>query len=165
MPPHHLVLRGPALIRAATDADASAIIALIWRCWSGYPGTVMDVEGEEPNLRAPASYYLHRGGRLWVTPDVSGMAATRPRTGAEWEICRMYVHPDRHGTGLGHALLDVAEAHAAGQGAVRLVLWTDKRFERAHRFYEKRGYRRFGQPRALHDKSGTVEYCYVRPVP
>ena len=125
----------------------------------------MDVEREEPNLRAPASYYLHRGGRLWVTPGLTGMAATRPRHGAEWEICRMYVHPDHHGTGLAHALLDHAEAHAAAMGAVRLVLWTDTRFTRAHRFYERRGYTRFGGVRALHDQANTHEYSYASPFP
>ena len=116
-------------------------------------------------MRAPASYYLHRGGRMWVTEGVTGTVAARPTQGAEWEICRMYVHPDLHGTGLAHTLLDHAEAHVAKQGATRLVLWTDTRFARAHRFYERRGYARFGQARALHDRSNTHEFAYASPSP
>lgn len=114
-------------------------------------------------MRAPASHYLGHGGQLWVTEGLTGMVGTQPLQDAEWEICRMYVHPDHHGTGLAHALLDHAEAHAAANGAARLVLWTDTRFNRAHRFYERRGYARFGPVRALHDQSDSHEYGYARP--
>jgi GNAT superfamily N-acetyltransferase len=92
------------------------------------------------------------------------MIATRPLGGDVWEICRVYVDPSLHGGGLGHALLDVAEAHAMAQGAVRLVLWSDTRFERAHRFYEKRSYVRDGPIRVLHDISASLEFGYAKPV-
>ena len=116
-------------------------------------------------MRAPASHYLNHGGRLWVTDGVDGMVGTRPLHAAEWEICRMYVHPDHHGTGLAHTLLDHAEAYAVQQGAIQLILWTDTRFTRAHRFYERRGYVRFGPVRALHDLSNTHEFAYASPSP
>lgn len=122
------------------------------------------MDREEPWLRALASHYRHRGGALWVADDggVAGMIATLPRRAAEWEIAKVYVSPDRHGTGLAHTLLDHAEAHALVRGAVRLTLWTDTRFVRAHRFYERRGYERFGQVRALHDLSGSLEFGYAK---
>ena len=41
-------------------------IALIETCWSDYPGCVLDVDTEAPELRALASYYRGRGGMLWV---------------------------------------------------------------------------------------------------
>lgn len=124
----------------------------------------MDVERHAPGLRAPASHFIGRGGRLWVAADGAGMAGVLPTQAAAWEVCRMYVHPSQHGTGLAHRLLDVAEAHAAVQGAVRLVLWTDTLFVRAHRFYEKRGYERFGEPQVWTDGSGIVEYGYAKAV-
>ena len=43
-----------------------------------------------------------------------------------------------------------------------MVLWTDTRFSRAHRFYEKRGYARVGAARALGDLCGSWEYQYAR---
>jgi GNAT superfamily N-acetyltransferase len=67
------------------------------------------------------------------------------------------------GTGLADRLLDRAEAHAIAAGARWLALWTDTRFERAHRFYERRGYVRSGLVRALGDLSNTTEFRYAKP--
>jgi GNAT superfamily N-acetyltransferase len=120
-----------------------------------------------PELRALASYYDGRGGALWTTEldgRVVGMVATVPHDTDAWEICRMYVHPALHGTGLGHRLLDLAEAHAGDVGAPRLVLWSDTRFERAHRFYEKRSYVRSGPLRVLHDISQSLEFAFAKPL-
>ena len=72
--------------------------------------------------------------------------------------------PDLHGGGLGHRLLDTAEAHARAAGAQRLVLWSDTRFDRAHRFYEKRSYIRSGPIRVLDDISNSLEFAYAKPV-
>jgi GNAT superfamily N-acetyltransferase len=158
-------------IRAGLDSDAEAFIALIWSCWSRYPGIRLDVDGEMPELRALASYYGAKGGRLWAAEAegrLVGMIATCSLVAGEasgvWEICRVYVDPALHGAGLGHALLDLAETHAIDSGASRLVLWTDTRFDRAHRFYEKRSYVRSGPVRVLHDISNSLEYVYAKPV-
>jgi GNAT superfamily N-acetyltransferase len=125
----------------------------------------LDVDAEAPELFALASYYATQHGALWVADDGVGMVATRPVAGTTWEICRIYVHPDRHGAGLGPALLHTAEAHAIAAGARTLTLWTDTRFARAHRFYEKQHYRRDQTTRALGDKGGTIEYHYAKAVP
>jgi GNAT superfamily N-acetyltransferase len=162
-------------IRPGEDADAEQLIALIGACWALYPGVRMDVDGEMPELHALATYYYaHAGGALWVAEDagaVIGMAATKPSANVAgsqkspiWEICRVYVHPSQHGTGIGHALLDIAEAHAIASGAARIVLWSDTRFARAHRFYEKRSYVRAGPIRVLHDISNSLEFAYAKPV-
>ncbi len=155
------------VIRDGRDADGLAIIALIWACWSAYPGVRMEVGREMPELRALATYYGSQGGRLWIAQSgdpVVGMIAVCPRDGGIWEICRVYVDPSRHGAGLGHTLLDLAERHAIAAGAERLALWSDTRFERAHRFYQKRGYVRSGPVRVLNDVSNSLEYGYGKPV-
>ncbi len=155
------------MIRAGLDGDASGIIALIRRCWADYPGCILDVDREEPGLLTPASYFAGRGGALWVAESagiVIGMAAVALMDGPIWEVCKVYVHPDRHGAGLAHALLDRAEQHAIAAGAIRLCLWTDTRFDRAHRFYEKRSWVRDGPIRALDDLSNSLEFGYAKPV-
>ncbi len=127
----------------------------------------MDVDGEMPELHALASYYRDQGGALWVMESdgaIAGMIATRPAQDTAWEICRVYVSPDRHGAGLAHTLLDTAEAHAIVSGATKLFLWSDTRFDRAHRFYEKRSYVRHGGVRALQDRSNSLEFGYAKPV-
>lgn len=169
MPAHPDVLRRAALItrepvlRAGRDEDAAGFIGLIGRCWADYPGVVLDVDREEPQLRALASYFAEQGGALWVAGDVQGMAAVRPQEKGLWEVCKVYVHPDLHGAGWGAALMDAAEGHAAARGATELELWSDTRFLRAHRFYAKRGYAR-GAWRALHDLSATEEWRLTRAV-
>jgi GNAT superfamily N-acetyltransferase len=173
-------LRGPALtlaqdhvaiasdvIRPGRDEDAAGFISLIERCWADYPGIVFDVDAEMPELRALATYYAGKGGVLCAAEcndAIAGMIATIPLGDGVWEICRVYTLPSAHGGGLGHRLLDQAETHARRQGATRFALWSDTRFDRAHRFYEKRGYIRHGPIRALHDLSHSLEFSYVKPV-
>lgn len=123
---------------------------------------MLDVDLEAPELRTLASHYAARGGALWIAGDGEGMVATAPDEEGAWEICRVYVHPRQHGTGLGARLLATAEAHAAASGARTLFLWTDTRFERAHRFYEKQGYRRTGEMCELHDIANSIEYRFVK---
>ncbi|HSU07137.1 MAG TPA: GNAT family N-acetyltransferase [Acetobacteraceae bacterium] len=156
-----------AAIRPGRDADAQGFIDLIEACWSEYPGTVMDVDREMPELRALASYHRDRGGALWAAEAAGrlvGMIGAYPHDGGSWEISRVYVRREHRGGGLGHRLLDVAEAHARAAGATRLSLWSDTRFDRAHRFYEKRSYVRSGPIRALNDLSNSIEFHYAKPI-
>jgi GNAT superfamily N-acetyltransferase len=169
MPQNPLFIRPPTGfgIRAGRDADGPALIALIWACWSAYPGIKMDVDAEMPELHALATYYATQGGALWIAEAggmLTGMIATRPLPDSTWEICRVYVVPAQHGFGLGHTLLDHAERHAIAAGAGRLMLYSDTRFDRAHRFYEKRSYVRRGGVRVLNDISNSLEYGYAKPV-
>ena len=155
------------MIRHGLDSDTAGFIALIGECWSKYPGVVLDVDGEMPELRRLATYYAGKGGALWIAEQdgrTTGMVATVPHDAGAWEICRVYTLPSTHGSGIGHRLLDTAEAHARAAGATRLVLWSDTRFDRAHRFYEKRGYVRSGPIRVLHDISNSLEFGYAKPV-
>lgn len=155
-------------LRAGRDEDSEGFIALIGGCWAEYPNCVLDVDGEVPELRALATYFSASGGALWVAEEAGcliGMAAARPmRQDSAWEICKVYVAAGARGTGLAHRLLDAAEQHASRQGAARLVLWTDTRFEAAHRFYEKRGFLRQGSIRILDDLSKSLEFRYTKPL-
>ncbi|WP_241671145.1 GNAT family N-acetyltransferase [Dankookia rubra] len=156
----------PGLIREGRDADAKGFIALIGACWAEYPGCVMDVDGEVPELRALATHFAGQGGMLRAAErdgQVAGMVGTKPIGDGAWEICRMYLAAGERGTGLAQRLLDTAEAHAKAAGAERLVLWSDTRFDRAHRFYEKQSYVRQGAIRALGDLSNSLEYRYAKP--
>jgi GNAT superfamily N-acetyltransferase len=153
------------VLRAGRDVDAPGIIALVGACWAEYPGCVMDVDGEVPELRALATYYADQDGALWVAEvggDVVGMVGTRPLPDGAWEICKMYVAASQRGGGLAQALIDAAEGYARERGAGVMKLWTDTRFERAHRFYEKHGYVRQPGLRELHDLSNSFEYHYIK---
>jgi GNAT superfamily N-acetyltransferase len=155
------------VIRAGRDDDGDCFIALIGACWSEYPSIILDIDGEAPELRALASHFADNGGALWAAESsgqIVGMIATYPEDGRTWAISRMYLLRKWRGCGLADRLLESAEAHALVRGAERLALWSDTRFERAHRFYERHGYRRIGPTRALNDRSNSVEFRYEKPV-
>ena len=153
--------------RAGRDDDAAAIIGLITACWDEYPGCVMDLDGENPELRALASHFAAKGGALWVAEQaggVVGMVATSPHGGGVWELHRMYVSATARGGGLASALLHTAEDHARAHGATAMELWSDTRFLRAHSFYEKHSWLRDGPIRALGDVSNSLEFCFRKPL-
>ncbi|WP_338663850.1 GNAT family N-acetyltransferase [Pararoseomonas sp. SCSIO 73927] len=156
-------------LRPGRDEDAEGFIRLIGDAWAEYPNCVLDVDAEVPELRALATHFEKVGGALWAAEDEAGdlvgMVATRPLRDDDeaWEIGRMYVAKAGRGTGLAHQLLDGAERHAVAHGAQRMILWTDTRFEAAHRFYEKRGYVRAGSIRILDDISKSLEFRYAKP--
>ncbi|MDB5369838.1 MAG: family N-acetyltransferase [Roseomonas sp.] len=157
-----------ATIRPGLDSDEASYIRLIGDAWSEFPNCILDVDGEVPELRALGTYFARTGGAVWVAEEagrVVGMVATRPLgSDRAWEICKMYVEKAQRGTGLAHTLLGGAEAHAMRAGAERLVLWTDTRFDAAHRFYEKLGFVRAGSIRILDDISKSLEFRYAKPV-
>jgi GNAT superfamily N-acetyltransferase len=155
-------------LRAGRDEDAAGFIALISACWAEYPGCVFDLDGEVPELRALATYFAEKGGAIWVFEDggrVAGMAGVSPSAQAgTWEICKMYVGRAMRGRGVAAALLARAEGHARSAGAERFELWSDTRFDRAHRFYEKHSFVRTGPIRALGDRSSTIEFHFAKPI-
>ena len=159
-------MTGGVVLRPGRDDDAEGFIRLIGDCWGEYPGCVMDVDGEVPELRALASYFANAGGALWVAEHagrVAGMVGAKPVNDGAWEVCKVYLDRGLRGGTLAHDLVAAAEAHAIRAGAVQLFLWTDTRFTRAHGFYAKRSYIRQGPIRALHDLSNTLEYRYAKP--
>lgn len=78
------------------------------------------------------------------------------------ELKSLYVAADDRRQGWGRVLVRLVERAAAESGHRKVVLWSDTRFEAAHAFYTRLGYRRTGAQRELHDLSGTREYEFVR---
>jgi GNAT superfamily N-acetyltransferase len=154
----------PPGLRPVRDPDSAALIALIEGCWSEYPGCVMDVDGEEPWLRAPASAYARKRGRLWVVEDGAGLQACAgyvPGASAA-ELKNMYVAAPARRRGLGTYLVGLVLAAARADGATRVDLWSDTRFRDAHRLYGRCGFTATGRTRDLHDLSGTTEYEFTQ---
>ncbi len=149
--------------REAVDADSDALIALIGGVFEEYPGCVMDVDGEMPELRAIASHFRGLQGRFWVAErsgSVVGCIGFAPLPSDGVQLHKLYVRADSRRCGIGAALCNLVEASARERGATHVELWSDTRFETAHLVYERRGYLRGSKTRELHDKSDTVEYFF-----
>lgn len=159
------------VVRDGRDGDADQLIRLMADVFAEYPGCVLDVDGEEPDLRAIATAYAGHGGRFWVAESPSdgrivGMVGGRPLGSADghWELKKLYVDRSARGTGLGSHLVRLVEAEAARRGAPVLELWSDTRFLDAHRLYQRLGFRRGTELRELHDLSNSVEYHFAKSV-
>ena len=162
-------------LRAVRDSDSAALIELIGSCWAEYPGCVMDVDGEERWLRAPATAYAGWGGRLWVVDGVMDVvdgddgldacAGFKPPHGGAAELKNMYVAARARRRGLGTHLVGLVLEAARETGAARVVLWSDTRFADAHRLYTRTGFVPTGRTRDLHDLSRTTEYEFSRELP
>jgi len=151
------------VIRHAADSDSHALIALIGTVYAEYPGCVLDVKNELPELLTPAAAARAEGGRWWVAElggKVVASASALPKDGAV-ELKRLYVNAASRKRGLGAHLVKLAEAEAHWRELPRVFLWTDTRFADAHRLYEKLGYTR-GSTRELNDLSNSVEYHYAK---
>ena len=154
------------LLRPVADGDAPALIRLVETLYRDYPGCVLLVDAEEPELRRPASAYAPEGD-WWVAEregEVVASVAVRPsayRSG--WgELRKLYVERQTQGQGLGAALLAFAEREMAARGWRDLHLWTDSRFDAAHRLYERAGWHRQALTRLLGDASRTTEFEFVK---
>jgi putative acetyltransferase len=80
------------------------------------------------------------------------------------DLRKLYVARAARRRGLGGHLCDLAEAQARTCGAVFIELWSDTRFTDAHRLYERRGYVRGAETRALYDLSQTIEFYFRKPL-
>jgi len=146
-------------LRTATNRDSPGIIDLVGRCFAEYPGCVLDVAGEEPELldpeRAFSSFWvLDRDGK------VMGTIGCKIQPVQRLELKKLYLDPDVRGTGWARRLVALIEDFAR-QHDIRVVeLWTDTRFENAHGLYAHLGYVKTGETRELHDQSNTVEYYF-----
>jgi len=151
-------------IRAARDADSGQIIDLIAAVFSEYPGCVLDVDGESPHLRRPASFFGEQGGQLWVVEQDGRILACGGFTehDGRFELKHLYVSAAVRRQGFANQLCQLVEEAARKRGKQRIELWTDTRFADAHRFYERRGYVRGPRTRELKDLSRSVEYYYSK---
>ena len=153
-------------IREGRDDDAWDLVGLVAECWADYPGCVMDVHGEVPELLAINSHFAARHGHFWVAEDAGrlvGSVGVHPAPAAATALLtKLYVAHRARRQGLGRRLVALVETQARAHGAATVELWTDTRFTDAHQLYESCGYQRQADTRELHDLSHSVEYRYIK---
>jgi putative acetyltransferase len=129
-------------IRAYTPADRAAVVQLVERVLTEYGFPFAQVGSLERDLDAIAERYKGAGG-FWVAEidhGIGGTIAVRPKEGRTCEIKRLYLRSDLRGRGLGQALYEHAEAFVRACGYDCIWLDSSRRFEKAHRLYERNGF-------------------------
>ena len=151
------------IVRAARDDDAGALIALIKPIFEEYEGVQFSID-EMPELTAIATSFAAAGGSFWcVERDerLIGCAGWTPSSGGVGaELKKLYVAADARRGGIASMLTQQIEQSACAGGASFVELWSDTRFEAAHRFYERHGYTRGKRTRKLDDLSRSTEFYF-----
>ncbi len=152
-------------IREAMDTDGHDVAALLGAVFSEYEGCLFAFH-EMPELQALAATFRTQAGNFFVAerllfgrPVVVGCVGFATH-GSGLELKKLYVAACERKTGLGGRLLELIESEALQKKASFIELWSDTRFVTAHRFYERRGYRKGTDTRELHDVSRTSEYRF-----
>jgi len=159
---------GPELsMWPATRDDARGVIDLIGRVYAEY-GFVYDPRVEVPDLLRFEEHYEAPRGAFFVVREedlIVGSVGVERVDGETAELHRLYLDAQLRGRGTGRALVQAALAWCRSErGITRLILWSDTRFDQAHRLYTRMGFRQTGERTLPDDLNQTREYGYERPV-
>ena len=116
----------------------------------------MHLENADADLPVADSHFARLGGAFVVLEhgaNIVGCHAVKPLNVADKVLTfrRLYLSQECRGTGQGTALMEWAITWATTAGWRRIEFWSDTRFTRAHRFFEKFGFQRDGRIRKMHD--------------
>jgi GNAT superfamily N-acetyltransferase len=142
------------------------VVALIGRVYAEY-GFVYEPRVEVPDLfDFDAHYAPPRGGFFVVRAGdtIVGSAGIERLDARRAELHRLYLDLDQRGRGTGRALTEACIEWCRRCGVDHLVLWSDTRFDRAHRLYTRMGFARTGERTIVGDANDSREYRFERPL-
>ena len=155
-----------SLISSATAEDVPGVVALIGRVYAEY-GFVYEPRVEVPDLfDFEAHYAPPRGGFFVVreTNRIVGSVGVERLDEHRAELHRLYLDAEQRGRGTGRALTEAGLAWCRERGIGHLILWSDTRFDLAHRLYTRMGFTRAGERTVVGDVNDSREYFFERPV-
>jgi RimJ/RimL family protein N-acetyltransferase len=165
--------RGPAngaggtlILSPATRTDMPGVIALIGSVYAEY-GFLYDPATEVPDLLHFEAHYQAPRGACFVVRqghEIMGSVGVERLDSDTAELHRLYLDAAVRGRGMGRALVEAVLGWCRAQAVSRLVLWSDTRFERAHRLYRRMGFRQSGERALPGDVNQTREYRFERSV-
>jgi GNAT superfamily N-acetyltransferase len=153
-------------IEPARPSDAPAVVALIGRVFAEY-GFSWDPALEVPDLLDFDRRYAGSAGAFWVARldgRVVGSVGVERLPDGQAELHRLYLDATLRGRGVGRALVETVLGWCRHAGVHRLTLWSDTRFDRAHRLYERMGFRQTAERELVDDPNDTREFGYERAV-
>lgn len=152
-------------LRPVRNKDADGLFGLIERCFAEHDGVFVERDGLDADLNTYATFLENIAGEGYVIEDrdqIVALVSCAPVDDKRYQLKRFYLDSSLRGKGLSQKMLALVEARAIAAGATSLELWSDTRFKRAHRFYEREGFTRQPQTRDLHDRSNTTEYQFIK---
>jgi putative acetyltransferase len=153
------------MLRPVQDQDATGLFALVGSCFAQHEGVFLEPDGLDRDLNAYASEMARVGGEGFVIEEAGKLIAFVSGVDlgeGAYQLKRLYLDPNQHGSGIALKLLRHIEECAHAKNAATIELWSDTRFTRAHRFYEREGYVKQAETKALHDSSNTIEFQFIK---
>jgi GNAT superfamily N-acetyltransferase len=154
------------VIEPARATDAPSVIALVGRVFAEY-GFSWDPATEVPDLFDLDRRYGGEAGAFWVARldgRVVGSVGVERLADGRAELHRLYLDASLRGRGVGRDLVETVLGWCRKAGIGRLILWSDTRFDRAHRLYERLGFTKTGERELPNDPNDTREFGYERAV-
>jgi len=154
------------VIELARATDAPAVIELIGRVFAEYHFT-WNPATEVPDLFDLERHYGGSRGAFWVArlqDEVVGSVGVQRLPDGRAELHRLYLDASLRGRGVGRALVQAVVGWCQAAGITQLTLWSDTRFDRAHRLYEGMGFTKTGEREIPDDPNDTREFGYERVV-
>ena len=148
------MLAMPVHIRPARTADSAAAAAVVRAVYDEY-GFTWDEDGYHADLLD-----VEAGYAAFFVAEVNGRIVGTAGLSEHGSLERLYVLPDARGAGAGTALLAAVAEEARRRGHEQLEIWSDKRFEAAHRLYQRHGARVVGE-RVHDDPDASHEWGYA----
>ena len=129
------MLATPIRIRRGAAADSAAAAAVVRAVYDEFSFT-WDEHGYHADLRDVETSYA-----AFFVAELNGRIVGTAGLTERGSLERLYVLPAARGAGAGSALLAAVADEARRRGHQRLEIWSDKRFEDAHRLYQREGAR------------------------
>lgn len=153
-------------IRPAKPGDEAGIVETVKQVYDEY-GFTWEAAGYHADLYDVDAHYFKFGHKFWVAeldgqiigtaalemfepwpgPEATLVAGTDNLqiAGCDCALQRLYVRPSARQAGLGTALFGEVLKESRARARHALEIWSDKRFEAAHRLYERFGARIVGE--------------------
>jgi putative acetyltransferase len=165
-------------VRSATAEDSPGVAEVVRRVFEEY-GFTWETDGYHSDLYDLRAGYFDLGHGFYVADSERGIVGTialklfptlpgepgkpievagKQRVGgADCSLDRLYVDSTARKLGIGWALGQRVVEEARQRGRRMMEIWSDKRFEDAHRLYERLGARAVGE-RVLDDPDQSPEW-------
>ena len=139
-------------IRPVKNSDTDQVLKIISDTFEEY-GDQVCLEGCDADLVDIEASYAYPDAAFVVVEgegEVIGCHAVKRVDRDKFTFRRLYIRSDKRGTGAGDLVFNWAMDKAKELGASEIEFWSDTRFVRAHRFFEKYGFRK-GPMRDMED--------------
>ena len=107
-----------------------------------------------------------QSGEFWVaekTGEIVGTVGLLFLNDETAELKTLYVRRDFRRKGLGEDLTELAIKFARMKEAKEIVLWSDTRFTKAHRLYQRLGFVKIGELQ-LNDLNNSREFGFRKKI-